>query len=196
MIFAFEGGRREDTTEKWKRRRWHRGVSETFFKIHHGFIFEKQINQFDQNKSSALSIVLNFGRFLFDLYNNAPFSYFDVWLRLCIVSQYLPADFEDLSHLCRWKTTCQKCQSLVANISVSFQRELFKFREDSECEGHFYSLRHQYVCSYHKHDHHDYHHYHHQHHYARNMLVPIGVTSQRQRAKFIVRIYRADGLPR
>ena len=30
----------------------------------------------------------------------------------------------------------------------------------------------------------------------RNMLVPIGVTSQRQRAKFIVRIYRADGLPR
>lgn len=28
------------------------------------------------------------------------------------------------------------------------------------------------------------------------MLVPIGVTSQRQRAKFIVRIYRADGLPR
>ena len=28
------------------------------------------------------------------------------------------------------------------------------------------------------------------------MLVPVGVTSQRQRAKFIVRIYRADGLPR
>ena len=31
---------------------------------------------------------------------------------------------------------------------------------------------------------------------VRNMLVPVGVTSQRQRAKFIVRIYRADGLPR
>ena len=116
MIFAFEGGRREDSTKKWKRRRWHRGVSETFFKIHHGFIFEKQINQFDQNKSSALSIVLNFGKFLFDLYNNAPFSYFDVWLRLCIVSQYLPADFEDLSHLCRVeendlsKTSKSRCQ--------------------------------------------------------------------------------------
>ena len=32
--------------------------------------------------------------------------------------------------------------------------------------------------------------------WIRNMLVPVGVTSQRQRAKFIVRIYRADGLPR
>ena len=31
---------------------------------------------------------------------------------------------------------------------------------------------------------------------TRNMLVPVGVTSQRQRAKFIVRVYRADGLPR
>ena len=128
MIFAFEGGRREDTTEKWKRRRWHRGVSETFFKIHHGFIFEKQINQFDQNKSSALSIVLNFGKFLFDLYNNAPFSYFDVWLRLCIVSQYIPADFEDLSHVCRWKTTCQ-------NVKVSLPTFPFHFKENFSSSG-------------------------------------------------------------
>merc|ERR1719350_2698740 len=29
-----------------------------------------------------------------------------------------------------------------------------------------------------------------------NLLVPVGVTSTRQRAKFIVRVYRADGLPR
>ena len=29
-----------------------------------------------------------------------------------------------------------------------------------------------------------------------NLLVPVGVTSSRQRAKFIVRVYRADGLPR
>ena len=27
-------------------------------------------------------------------------------------------------------------------------------------------------------------------------MVPVGVTSTRQRAKFIVRVYRADGLPR
>ena len=26
--------------------------------------------------------------------------------------------------------------------------------------------------------------------------MPVGVTSSRQRAKFIVRVYRADGLPR
>ena len=30
----------------------------------------------------------------------------------------------------------------------------------------------------------------------RNLLVPQGVTAERQRAKFMVRIYRADGLPR
>ena len=30
----------------------------------------------------------------------------------------------------------------------------------------------------------------------RNLLIPSGVTAERQRAKFIVRIYRADGLPR
>ena len=29
-----------------------------------------------------------------------------------------------------------------------------------------------------------------------NLLVPVGVTTARQRAKFLVRIYRADGLPR
>ena len=29
-----------------------------------------------------------------------------------------------------------------------------------------------------------------------NLLLPVGVTAERQRAKFIVRIYRADGLPR
>ena len=31
---------------------------------------------------------------------------------------------------------------------------------------------------------------------ARNLLLPVGVTAERQRAKFIVRVYRADGLPR
>ncbi len=30
----------------------------------------------------------------------------------------------------------------------------------------------------------------------RNLLLPVGVRAERQRAKFIVRIYRADGLPR
>ena len=45
-------------------------------------------------------------------------------------------------------------------------------------------------------DHYDHLHHQLQHLCSRNMLVPIGVTSQRQRAKFIVRIYRADGLPR
>ncbi|XP_023341787.1 otoferlin, partial [Eurytemora carolleeae] len=29
-----------------------------------------------------------------------------------------------------------------------------------------------------------------------NLLLPVGVRSERQRAKFIIRIYRADGLPR
>ena len=32
--------------------------------------------------------------------------------------------------------------------------------------------------------------------FFRNLLLPVGVRSERQRAKFIVRIYRADGLPR
>ena len=27
-------------------------------------------------------------------------------------------------------------------------------------------------------------------------MIPVGVTAERQRAKYIVRIYRADGLPR
>ena len=31
---------------------------------------------------------------------------------------------------------------------------------------------------------------------SRNLLIPVGITAERQRAKFIVRIYRADGLPR
>ena len=31
--------------------------------------------------------------------------------------------------------------------------------------------------------------------YCRNLLIPTGFTSERQRAKFIVRVYRADGLP-
>lgn len=30
----------------------------------------------------------------------------------------------------------------------------------------------------------------------RNLLLPDGVPIERQRAKFIVKIYRADGLPR
>ena len=30
----------------------------------------------------------------------------------------------------------------------------------------------------------------------RNLLLPDGVPAERQRAKYIVRIYRADGLPR
>ena len=32
--------------------------------------------------------------------------------------------------------------------------------------------------------------------YFRNLLLPDGVPAERQRAKYIVRIYRADGLPR
>lgn len=32
--------------------------------------------------------------------------------------------------------------------------------------------------------------------YFRNLLLPDGVPIERQRAKFIVKIYRADGLPR
>jgi hypothetical protein len=31
---------------------------------------------------------------------------------------------------------------------------------------------------------------------VRNLLLPVGVRAERQRAKFIIRIYRADGLPR
>ena len=30
----------------------------------------------------------------------------------------------------------------------------------------------------------------------RNLLLPDGVPAERQRAKYILRIYRADGLPR
>ena len=30
----------------------------------------------------------------------------------------------------------------------------------------------------------------------RNLLLPDGVPAERQRAKYIVRVYRADGLPR
>jgi len=30
----------------------------------------------------------------------------------------------------------------------------------------------------------------------RNLLLPDGVPAERQRAKFIVRVYRADGLPK
>lgn len=33
-------------------------------------------------------------------------------------------------------------------------------------------------------------------HACRNLLLPDGVPIERQRAKFIVKIYRADGLPR
>ena len=33
-------------------------------------------------------------------------------------------------------------------------------------------------------------------HLLRNLLLPDGVPIERQRAKFIVKIYRADGLPR
>ena len=33
-------------------------------------------------------------------------------------------------------------------------------------------------------------------HLCRNLLLPDGVPAERQRAKYIVRIYRADGLPR
>ena len=32
--------------------------------------------------------------------------------------------------------------------------------------------------------------------FFRNLLLPDGVPAERQRAKYIVRIYRADGLPR
>ena len=32
--------------------------------------------------------------------------------------------------------------------------------------------------------------------HLRNLLLPDGVPAERQRAKYIVRIYRADGLPR
>ena len=32
--------------------------------------------------------------------------------------------------------------------------------------------------------------------YCSNLLIPVGISAERQRAKFIVRIYRADGLPR
>lgn len=31
---------------------------------------------------------------------------------------------------------------------------------------------------------------------GRNLLLPVGVPAERQRAKFIIRIYRADGLPK
>ena len=33
-------------------------------------------------------------------------------------------------------------------------------------------------------------------HVFRNLLLPDGVPAERQRAKYIVRIYRADGLPK
>ena len=33
-------------------------------------------------------------------------------------------------------------------------------------------------------------------HFCRNLLLPDGVPAERQRAKYIVRVYRADGLPR
>jgi hypothetical protein len=32
--------------------------------------------------------------------------------------------------------------------------------------------------------------------YFRNLLLPDGVPVERQRARFIVRVYRADGLPK
>ena len=32
--------------------------------------------------------------------------------------------------------------------------------------------------------------------FGSNLLIPVGISAERQRAKFIVRIYRADGLPR
>ena len=32
--------------------------------------------------------------------------------------------------------------------------------------------------------------------HSSNLLLPDGVPAERQRAKYIVRIYRADGLPR
>lgn len=32
--------------------------------------------------------------------------------------------------------------------------------------------------------------------YFRNLLLPDGVPIERQRARFIVRVYRADGLPK
>ena len=32
--------------------------------------------------------------------------------------------------------------------------------------------------------------------FKRNLLLPDGVPAERQRAKYIVRVYRADGLPR
>lgn len=32
--------------------------------------------------------------------------------------------------------------------------------------------------------------------FCRNLLLPDGVPAERQRAKYILRIYRADGLPR
>lgn len=32
--------------------------------------------------------------------------------------------------------------------------------------------------------------------YCRNLLLPDGVPIERQRAKFVIKIYRADGLPR
>ena len=35
-----------------------------------------------------------------------------------------------------------------------------------------------------------------QHTFYSNLLLPDGVPAERQRAKYIVRIYRADGLPR
>ena len=34
------------------------------------------------------------------------------------------------------------------------------------------------------------------HIYCSNLLLPDGVPAERQRAKYIVRVYRADGLPR
>lgn len=33
-------------------------------------------------------------------------------------------------------------------------------------------------------------------HYYRNLLLPEGVPAERQHARFIVKIYKADGLPR
>lgn len=32
--------------------------------------------------------------------------------------------------------------------------------------------------------------------FTRNLLLPDGVPAERQRAKYIIRVYRADGLPR
>ena len=55
MIFAFEGGRCEDSTEKWKRRRWHRGVSETFSNAIFHLHLRNKSNQFDQYQSEIIN---------------------------------------------------------------------------------------------------------------------------------------------